>query len=267
LGIRRPKNTVKSKWIFKLKLATNGIVARYKARLLAKGFTQQKGIDYKETFSPIAKMDSICIVISIAIVEGLNVTQFDIRTAFLNGNIDEVIYMDQLVRFEIGIGKFYRLKKALYGLKQSARQWNSKFNHFLKAYDLMTSVVDCCVYVNKQDPKLIFCIWVDDDIVCSTYNDSIRDILSYMEKAFKITAGLVEMYVGLHISKDRDQKLIHLDGLDQHKYLEHILKQFGHEDCNSVAILSDPNNTKHLKSVRKGESKTIFPYHECVGSL
>ena len=202
---------MKFKWIFKLKLAADGIVARYKVGLVAKGFTQRKGIDYKEAFNPVAKMDSIRTVLSIVAVEDLNVTQFDVRTTFLNGDIDEVIYMDQLVEFEIGTGKVCRLKKVLYGLKYSARHWNNKFNHFLKAYDLMSSDANCCIYINKQDPKFILCIWVDDSIVCSTYNDSIKDILSYMEGAFEITAGLAKIYVGLYISRDHDQKLIHLD--------------------------------------------------------
>ena len=112
---------MKFKWIFKLKLAADGIVARYKVGLVAKGFTQRKGIDYKETFNPVAKMDSIRTVLSIIAAKDLNVTQFDVRTTFLNGDIDEVIYMDQLVEFEIGTGKVCRLKKSLYGLKYSAR--------------------------------------------------------------------------------------------------------------------------------------------------
>lgn len=131
----------------------------------------------------------------------------------------------------------------MYGLRQSARVWNRKFDHFLQAYDLIVSEADCCVYVNKANPKLILCIWVDDGMICSTLNDPIEEILNYMGDAFQITKGLVEVYVGLYISRDRDHGLIHVD---HRRYLERILKRFSYEDCHPVVVPSDPSRPLSL---------------------
>jgi hypothetical protein len=111
-----------------------------------------------------------------------------VRTAFFNGDVDTKIYMEQPIGFNSQIESsspiVCLLKKAIYGLKQSARVWNKKFDSFLKEYDLLISNTDCYVYINKKGPKLIICIWVDDGIVCSTFNDSIVDILNYIQGAF-----------------------------------------------------------------------------------
>jgi hypothetical protein len=125
--------------VFKLKLAVDGSVHRYKARLCAKGFTQREGVDYTETFSPVAKFDSIRAILSIAVVEDLHIVEFDVRTAFLYGELDEVIYMEQPVGFRDSRSPHLvcRLHKALYGLKQSPRVWNRKFDNFLQNYELL----------------------------------------------------------------------------------------------------------------------------------
>ena len=261
-------NLIKCRWVYKLKLAADGSVNRFKARLVAKGFTQKKGVDYHETFSPIVKFDSIRTLLSVAAVEDLNITQFDIRTAYLNGLLRELIYMQQPIGFEVGHPAnrclVCRLNKALYGLKQGAQVWNRKFNHFLQAYDLIVSDADCCIYVNKLDPKLILCIWVDDGMVCSTFNDSIIEILHCMEGAFQITQGLAEVYVGLHITRDRERGLIHID---QHQYLKQVLRRFNHEDCHHVAVPSNPSSAARMQISHATDPQVTFPYKECIGCL
>ena len=262
-------NLVKCRWVYKLKLAADGSVSRYKARLVAKGFTQRKGVDFEETFSPVVKFDSIRTVLSVAAAEDLNLTQFDVCTAYLNGLLRELIFMQQPIGFEVphrATNKrlVCQLLKALYGLKQGACVWNRKFDQFLKAYDLVVSDADCCVYVSKTKSKLILCIWVDDGLVCSTLNDSIEEILSYMGGAFRITQGLAEVYVGLHITRDRDRRLIHID---QRHYLERILRRFNHEDCHSVSVPSDPSSAAQMRLAKPEDSPITFPYRECIGCL
>jgi uncharacterized protein YqgQ len=112
------------KWIFKTKRDSTGNVEQYKARLVAKGFTQKEGIDYKETFSPVSTKDSFRIIMALVTHLDLELHQMDVKTAFLNGDIDETIYMVQPPHFEIGDpkGMVCQLKKSIYGLKQASRQ-------------------------------------------------------------------------------------------------------------------------------------------------
>jgi hypothetical protein len=142
------RQTVSSKWIFKVKYNADGSVARLKARLVARGYSQEAGIDYVETFSPVAKYVSIRALLAIAVETGMSVHQMDVKTAFLNGVLDEEIYMDQPEGYVIA-GKeslVCRLKKSLYGLKQAARCWNRTLDRFRKGFR-------CCAYSKTRESK------------------------------------------------------------------------------------------------------------------
>ncbi|KAM1048568.1 hypothetical protein ACFX14_027616 [Malus domestica] len=125
------RKALKNKWVFKLKNDDN--MTRYKARLVVKGFGQKKGVDFDEIFSPVVKMTSIRVILGMAASMDLELEQLDVKTAFLHGNLEEEIYMEQPKGFEVK-GKetlVCKLKKSLYGLKQAPRQWNKKFNSFM----------------------------------------------------------------------------------------------------------------------------------------
>lgn len=151
-------------------------------------------------------------------------------------------------------------------MKQSPRVWNKKFDQFLQAYDLEVSDADACVYVNKPHAsRLLIAIWVDDGIICSEQRDTIKSVLDYMEGAFEITKGLAEIFVGLHITRDRDQRLIHLD---QRRYLERVLQRFNHENCNPVVVPADPNSATELVITSPTATDVVtWPYRECIGCL
>ncbi|KAL1200754.1 Retrovirus-related Pol polyprotein from transposon TNT 1-94 [Cardamine amara subsp. amara] len=128
--------SVGCKWIFKTKRDSKGNIERYKARLVAKGFTQKDGIDYTETFSPISKKDSLRIVLSLVAHYDLELHQMDVKTAFLNGELEEEVYIDQPEGF-VTAGKenlVCRLRKSIYGLKQVSRQWYLKFDNTILSY-------------------------------------------------------------------------------------------------------------------------------------
>ncbi|RVW38157.1 Retrovirus-related Pol polyprotein from transposon TNT 1-94 [Vitis vinifera] len=136
------------KWIFKTKRDSNGNVERYKARLVAKGFTQKEGIDFKETFSPVSTKDSFRIIMALVAHYDLELHQMDVKTAFLNGDIDETIYMVQPENFvsEDSKNMVCKLTKSIYGLKQASRQWYFKFHQIIVSYGFEANLMDECVY-------------------------------------------------------------------------------------------------------------------------
>lgn len=115
------KKLIQNRWVFSIKRDRKGNILRHKGRLVAKGFTQRKGIDYNQTFAPVVRFESLRMLLALAAHDRMDMTQFDVKTAFLNGTIEEEIYMSQPEGFEDGTGRVWRLKKGLYGLKQSPR--------------------------------------------------------------------------------------------------------------------------------------------------
>ncbi|UYV85057.1 K02A2.6-like, partial [Cordylochernes scorpioides] len=152
------------KWIFRIKRKGNGEIDRYRARLVAKGFSQRRGIDYKETFAPVVRYDSVRVLLALATAMDMEIMQFDIKTAFLNGDLDEDIYMQIPEGIEVENKNLVcKLKKSLYRLKQSPRIWNEKFTYFLKQFQLTQSQADPCVfYQTKTDAKIFLALYVDD---------------------------------------------------------------------------------------------------------
>lgn len=155
-------NVVKNKWVFKIKYKPDGkTIDRYRARLVAKGYSQQEGIDYKETFSPVARYDTIRFLFSLVPALDLKVTQFDRKTAFLHGELEEDVFMEQPDGFdEDGGWQVCKLQKALYGLKQSPRQWTANLSGILAQYGFSPLQADTCVFQNKAEGLLV-CLYVD----------------------------------------------------------------------------------------------------------
>ena len=146
VNIPADKNLVDNRWVYKVNLYTNSTVDKFKARLVAKGFSQEEGIDYTKTFSPVTKFDSIRAILSVAAADKLSLIHFDIKTAFLYGDLDHVIYMKQPMGYEDGSNRVCKLRKSLYGLKQSSRCWNERFKDFLAKYGMLRSDADPCLY-------------------------------------------------------------------------------------------------------------------------
>ena len=151
MNLPKGKKALKNKWVFKLKTEEKSSQPRYKARLVVKGFSQKEGVDFSEIFSPVVKMSSIRVVLGLAASMDLEIQQMDVKTAFLHGELEEEIYMEQPEGFQMK-GKedlVCRLKKSLYGLKQAPRQWYKKFESFMGEHGYQKTTSDHCVFAKR----------------------------------------------------------------------------------------------------------------------
>ncbi|GJZ20640.1 retrotransposon protein, putative, ty1-copia subclass [Tanacetum coccineum] len=219
--------TVGSKCLFKKKTDMDGAVYVFKARLVAKGFTQTYGVDYAETFSPVADIRAIRILISIAAYYDYEIWQMDFKTAFLNGHLFEEVYMEQPEGF---VNPKYpnhvcKLKHSIYGLKQASRQWNKRFDDEIKKFSFIQNRDEPCVYQKASGSYVANLILYVDDILLMRNNiPMLQDVKSYLGRSFAMKdLGDVAYVLGIKIYRDRSKRLI---GLCQSSYIEKILKRY-----------------------------------------
>ncbi|GJZ30148.1 zinc finger, CCHC-type containing protein [Tanacetum coccineum] len=179
--------TIGSKWLFKKKTDMDGAVHTYKARLVAKGYTQTPGIDYEETFSPVADIRAIRILIAIAAYYDYEIWQMDVKTAFLNGYLSEEVYMEQPKGF---VNPKYpkrvcKLKRSIYGLKQASRQWNKRFDDEIKKFGFTQNPDEPCVYLKASGSNVTFLIlYVDDILIMGNNIPMLQGVKSYLGRCF-----------------------------------------------------------------------------------
>ena len=204
----KAENVITNRWVFKIKQKSDGTIDKYKARLVVGGCFQNEGIDYGEIFSPVARCESVRILLSIAAAYNMHIMQFDVKTAFLNGNLEENIYMEQPYGFEID-DRVCHLQKGLYGLKQASRQWNKEIVTFLLDHMFSQSSTDSCVFVYKHDDICIYlALYVDDGLICGNNEKFIDKLLYDLNFNFEITYKVADTFVGLQIERDKDHNLL-----------------------------------------------------------
>ena len=168
VDLPRGKTTVGCKWVFTVKYNSNGSLERYKARFVAKGFTQTYGIDYSETFSPVAKLNTVRVLLSIAVNLDWPLHQLDVKNAFLNGELAEEAYMDAPPGFSERFGSSVcRLKRSLYGLKRSPRGWFERFAKFVKGQGFTQGQADHTLFmkISSEGKIVVLIVYVDDIIL------------------------------------------------------------------------------------------------------
>lgn len=259
------KKAIGCKWVFKIKEDPSINEIRYKARLCAKGYSQKEGFDYNEVFSPVVRYDSVRILLAIAAQENLEIGQFDVKTAFINGKLREEIYMqlpDGLkVRDKDVVCK---LRKSLYGLKQSARCWNERFDTFLKQIEFCQSSADPCVYFHENKTgRIMIALYVDDGLILATDKNLLNDILKNICDVFEITIGNSEYFLGMQVKRNREENSIFIN---QRLYIERMLARFNMIDATPLSIPADPHVKLQAASVEDTIKSTV-PYREAVGTL
>ncbi|GJV18991.1 retrovirus-related pol polyprotein from transposon TNT 1-94 [Tanacetum coccineum] len=222
-----------TKWVYRNKLDENGVVTRNKARLVAQGYNQQEGIDYDETYAPVARLESIRILLAYACALDFKLYQMDVKSAFLNGFINEEVYVAQPPGF-IDFAKpnyVYKLKKALYGLKQAPKAWYDRLKAFLIKHNYSMGMVDNTLFTKKKDSNLIIVqIYVDDIIFGSTCQEMCDDFAKIMHDEFEMSMmGELNFFLGLQI-KQLDDGIF----FNQSKYIKEMLKKFGLEDSKPI---------------------------------
>ncbi|GJZ33086.1 retrotransposon protein, putative, ty1-copia subclass [Tanacetum coccineum] len=272
--VDRPPNAkvVRSKWLYKKKTDMDGKVHTYKARLVAKGCTQTYGIDYEETFSPVADIRAIRILIAIAAYYDYEIWQMDVKTAFLNGRLDEDIYMEQPEgyvdpKFPNGVCK---LQRAIYGLKQASRQWNKRFDEEIKRFGFIQNRDEPCVYRKASGSDVVFLIlYVDDILIMGNNIPKLKEVKDYLGKCFSVKdLGEAAYILGIKIYRDRSLRLI---GLNQSAYIDKILKKFNMQNSKKgfipMEVKHDLSNEMCASSDEEKAYMKRVPYASAVGSI
>ena len=263
---------VGSKWVFKTKRDSLGQIERHKARLVAKGFNQKEGIDYNETFSPVSKKDSLRIILALVAHFDLELHQMDVKTAFLNGSLEEEVYMSQPEGF-VEDGKedlVCLLRKSIYGLKQASRQWYIKFHDTITAFGFTENIVDQCIYLKVSGSKFAFLVlYVDDILIASSDLSLLKETKSFLSSNFEMKdMGEASYVIGIEISRDRSQRTL---GLSQKAYISKVLERFSMTGCNSSIVPIQKGDKLNLKQCPKSDEEhkrmQDIPYASIVGSL
>jgi hypothetical protein len=263
--VERPKqNVVGTKWVFRNKQDENGVVTRNKARLVAKGYSQVEGLDFDQTFAPVARLESIRILVAYATHHNFKLYQMDVKSAFLNGPIKEEVYVEQPPGFEEEAypNHVYKLHKALYGLKQAPRAWYECLRDFLIENGFKIGKADSTLFTRKVGNDLFVCqIYVDDIIFGSTNKGCCDEFSQTMVKRFEMSMmGELNFFLGFQVKQLKEGTF-----LCQTKYTHDILKKFNMEHAKPIKTPMGTNG--HLDLDIGGKSVDQKVYRSMIGSL
>ncbi|KAJ1520304.1 hypothetical protein ONE63_004503 [Megalurothrips usitatus] len=261
-SLPRGKVPINCKWVFTVKSDGDGNIDRYKARLVVKGCSQRYGIDYSETYAPVAKLSTVRIFLCLANKLKLFVQQLDVKCAFLNGDLREEIYMWPPEGLSVEDGNVCKLKKTLYGLKQAPLEWNRKFNDTVSSLGFSQCEADKCLYVRRGNNGVVFLLLYVDDFLISSDNESLlSDVKGKLMSKFQMRdLGEVSYFLGIKIKRGRNGMF-----LSQEKYLSKVLRKFKLDTSRPVNTPMDPK-----PEVEIGNDSSIInvlPYRSAIGSL
>lgn len=259
------KKPVGCKWVYTVKYRADGTIERYKARLVAKGFTQTYGVDYLETFAPVAKMNTVRVILSLAANYDWDLQQFDVKNAFLHGDLEEEIYMEVPPGYtrQTAASTVCKLKKALYGLKQSPRAWFGRFTKVMTDLGYKQSQGDHTLFIKHSDSGgvTILLVYVDDIIVTGNEKGEQQRLSQCLAKEFEIkTLGKLKYFLGIEVAHSKKGVFI-----SQQKYITDLLKETGKAACKPASTPVDPNIK--LGSAEEDVAVDKEMYQRLVGKL
>jgi hypothetical protein len=258
---------VDCKWVFNLKRNEDSSIKLFKARLTAKGFQQEEGFNYYDTYAPVARTESFRLVVAAATLKGLKLTQVDFSNAFLNAKLEEEVYMNYPPMYPGKEGTVLKLRRAIYGLRQSPRAWFLTLKQALNELGFEPTESDRCVFRHKKETFII--TMHVDDLVLATDNEAMRtDVLKYLSDKYKMKdMGRLHKYLGIRIKHQPDNTIT----FDQEQYIRELLTKHGMTECNQTVTPMDPNlrlSKTHSPDTPGGVSEmSSYPYREIVGAL
>ena len=267
------RKTVGSKWVFNKKRDEHGKVVRYKARLVAQGFTQKPGTDYSNdgTFAPVMRFETLRTLLALTTVHNWKLRQFDIKGAYLHGILHEVIFMEQPLGFNDGSGRVCRLIRPLYGLKQSGNVWNEEFSNTMLTLGFTQLKTDYCCFIRRNKEEFtILIVWVDDILAISLNNAGNDKIEQELKGKFEVNSiGKPTLLLGMKLEQ-RDHLII----ISQTHYINSLLQKFGIENANPVSTPLDPNvnldedkNKENIDDEGEQDPRGSSTYATLIGSL
>jgi hypothetical protein len=240
------------KWVYKLKKDAQGAVVKRKARLVAKGYVQRQGVDFEDVFALVARMDSVRLVVALAAHQGWHVHHMDMKSAFLNGDLLEEVYVQQPLGYAMpgNEDKVLHLCKALYGLRQEPRAWNAKLDDSLSALGFERCPSEHAVYRRGTGNTLLLMgVYVDDLIVTGVDTAEIDRFKQQMTKTFRMSdLGKLTYYLGIEVRQEHDRIT-----LCQAAYAKRLLERAGLTDCNPCATPMEAR----LKLSKEGEGDPV----------
>lgn len=273
--VKLPENrkAIGSRWVFKVKRNSDGSIECYKAQLVAKGYAQRPGFDFTETFSPTPKWATICAILALAALENLELRSVDVSSAFLNGELEDEVYLKEPEGFETADDTHaWHLKKALYGLKQAGREWHKKLHKTLCGIGF--ACIRCehsvWVYCRESDKsRMIVPVFVDDITIAGTDVAAIKELVGQLRKHFKLRdLGETSYLLGVKIERNRDDRSL---TLSQHQYILDILQRANMTDCKPLATPLDPSIALSSEMAPKDEKERDemrnVPYINILGAV
>jgi hypothetical protein len=256
---------VPMKWVYKIKRDALGNVERYKSRLVAKGYLQRQGIDFEEVYAPVSKHTTLRALLAVVATRDLELHQLDVKTAFLNGELEEEIYMQQPQGYEQGGPNVVcRLKRTLYGLRQAPRAWHMRLKEELGLLGFEASEADAALFSGIVDGERVYLVvWVDDILIAASGVERATKVKAHLAKKFDVRdLGEASYFLGMELTRDREARTLKLT---QRKLTGELIERYG---LSSARARSVPLETGE-KLTKDGEPLDTerFPYSELVGSL